>query len=391
MRGKPRLIFVCNAIDDRIRSERGITTDSPAGTRKVLLACQALRRAGVPSLVLSLGRGRSDGSGRVFPAALRRVSGVPVLYMPFTHRRWMSEIVSLVAPVFALARMASRREPKVVLFYNRMAAYMPALITARLLRLRTAFDLEDGEISATGLSGLLSRALRRVYDALCSRALLACTALVGMTRLKLKQTYYGTVDGSSGTRDWSVARLHVLLGGSLWTETGAPALVAAIVKLRLESPGWATALAFDITGQGPILPEFATLAAEAGSPEVRVWGRASEAEYRSIVHGAHVGLALKPNFGPLANTTFPSKVIEMAAAGLLVVTTDISDVRSVLGEGALYLDEDGPGPIVNALKSVVEDRQRAAGIAARGAERVRSQLSPERAGRLLADFLFGPA
>jgi len=388
MRGRPRLIFVCNAIDDRMRSERGITSDSPAGTRKVFLACQALRKVGIPSLVFSLGRGRSDGSRRRFPAALRRVGGVPVLYMPFTHHRGASELISLITPVFALAQLARRCEPRVVLFYNRLAAYVPALLTARLLGWRAAFDLEDGEFGATGLSALASLAIRRTYDLLCDRALLACAALANMTQLKRKQTYYGTVDGVAGARDWRSARLRVLLGGSLWEETGATALVAAIVKLRREAADWAAGLAFDITGQGPILARFTELAAEAGWPEVVVWGRASDAQYRAIVDRAHVGLALKPNLGPLAHTTFPSKVVEMAAAGLLVVTTDISDVHAVLGDGALYLDADGPEPIVDALRSIAEDRQRSSKIAARGTQRVRSDLGPGRAGRLLADFLF---
>jgi glycosyltransferase involved in cell wall biosynthesis len=378
---RPTLVFLSNALDDVTRAERGITTDSPAASRKVFMACAALRRAGVQAIVLSLGRGGNrTGTHR---AIVRRVSGVPVIYCRFDGRPGWSQVMSALAPVQALWKLR-RRRPR-VLFYNRLAGLIPALAAARLMRLRAAFDLEDG---ATARSVAI-RLVHAAYDALCDRALLACAALADQTRIAGAVPYYGVVDTFGQPRDWSTAPLNVLLGGSLMPETGAPRLAAAIAALRAEGGPEAERLAFDITGQGMSLPLFEALAAQPGTPRVTVHGRTSFAEYNRIVAQAHVGLALKLNSGPLAHTTFPSKVVEMAGAGLLVVSTDISDVRAVLGEGARYLQTDEVEELVDALRAIAREPEAARLAAETGAARVRARFAPERAGMLLREALFG--
>ncbi len=117
-------------------------------------------------------------------------------------------------------------------------------------------------------------------------------------------------------------------------------------------------------------------------------GAPSAAAYRAIVEKAQVGLALKPRSGPLSQTTFPSKVIELAGAGLLVLTTDISDVREVLGEGALYLDDETPEGLVDRLRWIVQHRAQAQAIARRRAAPQLERCEPAKAGRALANFLF---
>ncbi|MDT7934749.1 MAG: glycosyltransferase [Sphingomonadaceae bacterium] len=378
---RPPLLFVSNALDDTTRAERGITTDSPAASRKVFMACAALRSAGVNAIVLSLGRG-GDRTGK-HREVIRRVGGVPVVYCRFDGRPGWSQIVSALAPIQALWRLRRRRP--LALFYNRPAGLVPALAAARLMGLRAAFDLEDGAVERS----VMSRLVQWAYDALSDRALLACKALAGQTRIAGAVPYYGVVDSFGQPRDWSAAPLRVLLGGSLMPETGAPRLAAAIAQLRAEGGPEAARLAFDITGQGVSLPLFETLAAQPGTPQVTVHGRASFADYNRIVAQAHVGLALKPNGGPLAYTTFPSKVVEMAGAGLLVLSTDISDVRLVLGEGARYLKTDGVEELVDALSTIAREPEAARLAAETGAARVRAHFALDRAGQLLRAALFG--
>ena len=54
---KRRLIFMCNAFDDMTRTARGISTDSPAASKKIIQLCKALRLYEVKPIVLSMGRG----------------------------------------------------------------------------------------------------------------------------------------------------------------------------------------------------------------------------------------------------------------------------------------------------------------------------------------------
>ncbi len=388
------LFFICNALDDVTRLERGIVTDSPAASRKIFLLCRAMSKAGVRTTVVSLGRGRQDGSDRYFRAKAQRVGGVPVIYLPFLHAPVLSELLTLFAFVPLLWRLHRKKVTKTILFYNRMSAYLPVLIFAKIFRINTVLDLEDGAIDLThwSLSGVKSRMLSWFYDTLFSGgALLACQALESTTKLRPTLCCYGTSDTLSTTVNWNQSPVTVLLGGTVSYDTGASMLIEAISLLREQSPAWASDIRFDITGKGDCLEPFKALAADAGKPEVFVHGRTTDEEYRRILANTHVGLALKPNLGALADTTFPSKVIEFASLGILVVSTDISDVRQVLADGALYLELDDPALLIERLRWVVEHRDTARALSQTGMQAISTACAPERVGHRLSDFLFKPS
>lgn len=387
------VLIVCNALDDAIRQERRITTDSPAASRKVFMMAQALKQAGVHPVVLSLGRGRADDSGEAFAAKVCRVNGVPTIYAPFSHRRGVSELLSLFGLLKPLRRLA-RHPQRAVVFYNRVPAYLPLLCAASRLGYRRFLDLEDGEV-ATGrgaLRRLLAKSLPALFDHQCrDGALLACSALEAMTTVRPVHCYYGTaisdVEMPSGQspRDG----LTCLMSGTLSRDTGAPLLIETIQRLRTSFPAWAAGLRFEITGKGESLPEFERLATEPGFPTVRVHGRTSDVRYLEILRSCEIGLALKPVGGALADTTFPSKVIEFAGAGLLVLSTDISDVRRLLGNGARYLERNDPELLIQRLSDIAIDRETATRCAQQGRRAAENHCGPQRAGADLRQFLFG--
>jgi glycosyltransferase involved in cell wall biosynthesis len=386
-----RLLIVCNALDDSTRLIRGIATDSPAASRKVFMLCQAIRLAEVRPIIVSLGRGRQDGSGRFFPTRVRRVAGVPVVYAAFWHRAFLSQVISLFAPALILWRARRLSGDKVIVFYNHMPAYIVALVTARLLRLRAVLDLEDGEVTEHTRGSRLSLVglTRRLFDCLCNGgALLACQSLQQATRLRPVECYYGTVEQHTHRRDWPEVGFAVLMGGTVSREAGAHFLVEAIERMRVVQPGWAQAMRISVTGKGDSIDAFRRLAQQPGWPVVSVHGRTTDEEYRAIVENSQVGLALKPRTGPLANTTFPSKVVELAGAGLLVISTDISDVRTLFENGAVYLEKESSEGLMTCLRWVAENRDAARRTARIGTERIRQRCDARNAGQSLARFLF---
>lgn len=386
------LFYICNALDDATRLERGIATDSPAASRKIFLLCQALSKARVRAMVISMGRGRQDGSGRYFRGKVRRVNGVPVIYLPFLHLPALSELLSLLALVPILWRVRSTKGAKAALFYNRMTAYLPGLVLARTLRFRTILDLEDGatNVNNWSLSGIKSRVFGWFFDALCSGgALLACSALEKMTRLRPALCYYGTYETRTPLSNQSLFPVTVLFGGTVASNTGALLLIDAIKILREEAPPWAANIRFEISGKGDCLHQFEDLAGDVRKPNVIVHGRTTDAEYQQLLACTQVGLALKPNSGVLAHTTFPSKVIEFASHGILVVTTDISDVRKVLADGAMYLAEDNPRLLIEKLHWIVENREEANNLALKGDRAVAALCAPEVVAQTLDRFIFG--
>ena len=389
---RPALLIVCNALDDSTRLLRNISTDSPAASRKVFLLAQALRLAGVRPYVLSLGRGKANGSFAFHRRSVRRVDGVAVVYAPFSHIPLVSELLSLFALVGTVLRVGRRRQ-KAVVFYNRMTAYVPTLLTAAAAGYRNVLDLEDGEVAGAGHGAIKDRLARLVpwlFDRSCDGgALLACSALASKTEVRPVHCYYGTAVGEASKTRWSSPSLSFLMAGSLMPETGADTLIKAIRLLRREASECARPMRFEVTGKGPSLDGFKELASEPGAPEVIVHGRTTDAQYREILDRCEVGLALKPIGGPLADTTFPSKVIEFAGAGLLVLTTDISDVRKLLGAGAIYLTGNEPEALVAQLRRVAGDRTAARACAEQGASAVVNRCSPQLAGRAVANFIFG--
>ena len=118
-------------------------------------------------------------------------------------------------------------------------------------------------------------------------------------------------------------------------------------------------------------------------------GRTTDARYLEILRGCEIGLALKPVGGALADTTFPSKVIEFAGSGLLVLSTDISDVRLLLGDGARYIERNDPELLIERMAAIATDRQAAARCARQGRQTAEYHCAPLRAGENLRKFLFG--
>jgi len=389
---RPLVLVVCNALDDKTRLERGIVSDSPAASRKVLMLCQALREAGARPCILSLGRGRANGSFTYFPRTVRRVAGIPVVYAPFSHVRFFSQFLSLFFLLGTLLRLSSSQQ-KAVIFYNRMSAYLPLLLTASVTGYRRLLDLEDGEVAGRNsglLKALLGRSITWLYDRLCpDGALLACSALAGMTGIRPVHCYYGSTSGKPFEVRPHTNPRSVLMAGTLNTETGADLLVETVRLLRQENTAWARNLQFEVTGKGDALEAFQALANEPGAPKVTVHGRTTDAQYAEVLNRCSVGLALKPVGGPLAGTTFPSKVIEFAEAGLLVLSTDISDVRTVLGTGAIYLTRNDSRELMGLFQKMVEEPEESLACARRGQQAAMARCAPQLAGQVVFKFIFG--
>lgn len=384
-----RVLILCNAMSDAVRNERGITTDSPAATRKIVMMAQVLAQGGVRPTLLSLGRGRADGSFGCFPAHADRIGGIPIAYGRFTRRRFVSEWQSLIAPLPILWSRRKHARHTTLLLYNRMESHVLALWFARFLGYRTMLDLEDGQVpSANNRIPLRVRLLIAAIDRGCRNgALLACKALAGATSLRPILPYYGVVDVSGSSRDFAQPVIHALIGGTVALDTGAGILAAAIVRLHATNPGLAQQLHLHVTGAGDMIDAFRAMAVD--TPGITVHGRLDERDYRALLDKCSIGLALKPNTGALADTTFPSKVTELAGAGMLVLTTDISDVRDVLGEGAVYLVRDDPDLLAECLANILRDRDNSAALALLGRVNVMQCCARAMAASRLAIFVAG--
>ncbi|MCL6362844.1 glycosyltransferase [Pectobacterium carotovorum subsp. carotovorum] len=390
-----KIIIICNAIDDVVRSERSITTDSPAASRKVFMLADALADTHVHVDIISMGRGKANGGLKFYNLKKIKKGNVNITYLPFTHVRFFSELLTFLYLAIITACSIAKRgySDKAVIFYNRLPAYILSLFVSVIFRAKRIIDIEDGEIVSNEGKSLKNKAKSIVpwlYDTFCKDgAMLACSALSSMTKIEHTTCYYGTV--SPVIRENNVfdrSKVSILLSGSLSEDTGAERLSNAIRLMRSDSQRWRN-VQFEISGQGPSLQSFKDLMNDEGFPVVRVHGRLSNSDYHDLLVNCDVGLALKPIIGSLANTTFPSKVVEYANSGLLVISTDISDVRHVLGaDGAIFLSTDSEDEIINAFDKVIHDTAWSRKTAEEGKNNVLKLLAPECASNKLIAFIF---
>ncbi|MFN7398650.1 MAG: glycosyltransferase [Sandaracinobacter sp.] len=383
---RPRVIFLGNAIEADVLAERRIVTDSPAGSRKVFMMLAALRRNGVSAVALSMGRGRADGKPGFWPWRIGRSRGCVAIYMPFSHRPYLSELLTLVSAPLAVWSLRHRSKSTTLLAYNREPAHLLAVALARLLGFRVMLDFEDGEVLRTSA---LRRWTTRWMDALCrDGALLANTELAQWTRIRPVQPYYGLIEDFREGPALDERPLRILFGGTLTAPWGADMLAECLLRMKQCGENWTQDVSLDVTGSGDRLPRLRKIGALPGHPEVRVHGRVSDETYAQLLHGAHVGLQLRPVGGIVADNTFPSKLPEYVGAGKLLVTTDISDVRLLIGDGALYVEPDTADRLFDLLKSLVENSEGAAAMRSRGQERLTQACDPGEAVDSLKRFLF---
>lgn len=389
---KQRVIFVCNALEDSTRIEREISSDSPAASKKIFLMALALKQAGVKVVILSMGRGSQNNDGKYFKSKIVRHRGIPIVYAPFSQKPIISQLISFISLPYLLYRMNKFRGTSITIFYNRTTAYISALLMSSVIGYKRVLDLEDGEFfpkEKLSLHLLYNKCKSILYTRLCNGGtILACRAL-STGHIKNELCYFGAIEQCSSEISWqSDSSIKFILGGTVSYDTGAGNLIEAIRILRKKDELWARKLEFVITGKGDCIEHFKKLSMDNAFPIVKVAGRLSDEEYSLMINRCNVGMALKPNKGILANTTFPSKVIELASAGLLVLTSDISDVRHVLKDGAIYLNDDSVDTLLKSLKYISQDTSSCIDIAKKGILYVNESCSMKKAGSNLSEYLF---
>ena len=374
---RTRVVIICNAFDEATRLQRGIVSDSPAASKKTMELSTTLRCGGVSPIILSLGRGRSRSGVGYFKASVVQVGTFRFVYSAFSEVALLSQVISVLSLATILYKLRCPRGMQTtVIYYNRHPAYIAALLVSRFRKFNNILELEDGEVGPDGRRTFLSRVLGVAFDKVCTGgAILSCEALASVTSCRPFVCYYGTTAVRPIRRILWRESIEVHLGGTISESTGAETLLRALEILRGSQEEWAKALVFHVSGFGEALHRFRTMEDSVGYPLVTVHDRLSATEYGELLEQVDIGLALKPVGGALSWSTFPSKVVEYAERGILVVTTDISDVRAVLKDSAYYLSDNRSETLIAALKSVSENRPAYSSKAANGGRAIQQSLS----------------
>ena len=191
-------------------------------------------------------------------------------------------------------------------------------------------------------------------------------------------------------REWTDKTIHFLLGGSLLRETGVFLLINAVKILNSEYSSYKGKIIIDITGYGDAVEELAQLSMKEGQGWVVFHGRVSLEQYNHLLKRSHVGLCLKLPSSEMGAVTFPSKTIEIASFGKLLLTTKLGDVSDVFGkDGACYLSVESGEQLADMLVSIVEDPLASMRTAQIGQERVLSICNAEHVADDICSLLEG--
>ncbi len=68
-----------------------------------------------------------------------------------------------------------------------------------------------------------------------------------------------------------------------------------------------------------------------------------------------MGLNCQRTSDPISNVTFPSKIFTYLAAGLVVLSSQASDVPSVCADACIYYDEETPASLAQSMRQMMEN------------------------------------
>lgn len=388
MSNKPLVVYFTNAIHESVCLDRQITSDSPAATNKVFGLVGAMRCAEINCIVLSLGRGRQNGEGGRHRAVALRHARIPVLYCSFWHVPILTHIVTAISMLLLSLRLTRRNPQLVILSYNRVWHYIPALVVMRMLRIRSFLDLEDGFIvGSKGINRFKNVFVSGLFRWLCSDgAMVANFGLRSQLHCSPSLVCYGVAENVRMCgQDWESDRLKVLFSGTLLEEVGCALLIQALEKLQ-QQPELVTKMHMTVTGKGPYANAFRAFAAKM--PGWLSFGEAlPKAAYTKILRASHVGLSLRLHAFEMSGTTFPSKVVEYAQNGLVVVTTRTSDVPLLFGSDAVFLEEETPEALAELLATLPSRRAELRKIAYQGRDKVMEVCDPKRLGEQIKQMI----
>ncbi len=359
-----------------------------AASRKVLSMVSALRGVGRAAHLIAAPVLPAGGRLRRFAGGTHREGGASVIRLPaLTH----GPLNRLLAAWSYLAFCLRVRRDDAVVLYNFYPEFLPAALLLRLRGRPAVLDIEDFPNDRTDWRERVGRWSYRLVRPLCRPGILAAsTQIVRLSRAPEGCVVHGVALADGGALPPMPpcdAGLQILFGGSMHPETGVDLLAEAVRILRRTETAERPPIVIHVTGFGDIGP-LVGLADDAGASRIRI--RIAQGldldGYRKVLAACHCGLSLKLPRTVMGDTTFPSKVIEIAANGLALVSTAVSDVPDIYAGAAAFVDDD-PATLAARLAALAADRGLLEDLRRKGHARTLAHCSPAAVGARLDAFL----
>ncbi|MGG1945037.1 glycosyltransferase [Trinickia sp. NRRL B-1857] len=350
------------------------------------MRAHARRAVIVSSPIVTASRDR-----KFFAGFACRDASLPCAYLPAISLRGLNRIFA----AFCYLRFAWQQVKRddVVVLYNYFPEYIlvAAWLRLRLGRERVLLDIEDGPRSdENDLRGFVTRASLRVLKRLCSeRAIVVSRELAQSLSIDDACVVNGVCAAQATPPRAFGTPITFLYGGTIETDTGLYLFAEGVRRFAKLYRALANRVRFVVSGFGGG-QTLETLAREMATVGVCVelHQDIGPHEYRQLLAGADVGLSLRIPGTELATTTFPSKVVEFASQGLLVLSTDVSDVSLLFDEdSAALIREATPDALAHRIASIVENPDAHRRVAEQGRHVIEATCGRREVGARLIEFL----
>jgi glycosyltransferase involved in cell wall biosynthesis len=388
-----RVFYYAPVATDELNRRFGEQFHVGAASNKVLGVCSALKEVGIIPIIVSGLIPCSVFTIRDW-TIFTRVQNVCYIKIFTTGIGWVRRLVATLS--FLMISILYVRRQDDVIFYNFFPEYIISALYFRLIGRPAILDIEDApRKDQRSIKSLLFAICYPLLKALCSNTYLTVSRSLGK-QLMLGRflPVYGVASYFDNADDpperFQGEYVKVLFGGAIMRETGLDLFTGAVRYLAATEPD--LPIRFFITGIFPKTEMLAFAASIEASSRFRVsvYSDLSAADYRKLARNMDIGLCLKLPSNSIGQTTFPSKVIEYAAFGMLVCSTSVSDIPYIFDDDTgIVLSSEQPEELAAALSDSVIKRDRAAARARNGRARLLRRFSKTNVGREIAEFIHG--
>jgi glycosyltransferase involved in cell wall biosynthesis len=355
-----KLVYFTNVFDETSKIQRQADRMSMAASNKILSFFDAMfNHSDVidnDSLhIISLGITNVHKGIKIFKPYSTKDLGYTLHMGIFVRIRIIRDIFSLFWGLIKTVKLVKKGD--IVVFYGWIPQYVISLFICRILRAKCVLDIEDGPPERiSSLSTFIQRNLFHIYSYLCKDGTLgASKGLLMHSRTKNQIVFHSVSKIHQSKKNYFGVTCRIYFGGSLMKDTGLELLTETIEMINCDREK-AKELEFVITGY--LSKHNIYRKRIENFTNVTILGNLSFDQFNKELGNCIIGLSLKLPGTRFGNTTFPSKVVDITSKGMLLITTDISDIRNIYGNSAIYLNYVNTKELAETLISVSQDRER---------------------------------
>jgi len=373
-----KLIYYTNIFDDQRKNQRQAEKIAMAASRKILSFYDAmLEHSNIFNKdnlhIISLGITNIHNSIRIFKPCKVTDRGYTIHFGVFIRLKIVRDIFSIFWAATKTIRLVKRND--VVIFYGWSSQYLLSLLICRIIRSKCVLDIEDGPPDKiSSISTLIQITLFHIYNTLCKDGTVAAANnLLCYSKSKNQLTFYPVSKRYEMKKNYDSHICQIHFGGSLMKDTGLELLVETIEKLN-QQKSISKNYKFLITGYLSEQNNYRKRLEQIDN--VELLGNISFKQLSKELEKCIIGLSLKLPGTRFGNTTFPSKVVDIISRAMLLITTDISDIREIYGNSVLYIEKIHPKILCDIIININNDRVRLKKMAVEAKQISDNILSP---------------